>query len=131
MDIKTEFIKQELEKIGKQIDQDQLRAISKYLHYKTGRLEKGRFFEVKKEDGLDGQLTLTHPIYERFLDIKKKQNVSSNVQNWRNRRRKPRAYPIHNRIIMGNYNRLAFNLMYGFTEEVAAEMKRQLDNQSI
>jgi len=125
------FVKKELEQIGKDIDQAQERAISKLLHYRTGRLINYRVFDTREGEYIDGQLTITHPAYERFLDIKKRPKVSANVEDWRKRRTKPKAYPIHNRIIMGHYNRLADRLMFGLTEEMAKEIKSQLDNETI
>ena len=127
--IKTEFVKRALLDIGKEIDKAQGAAIQKYLNYRTGRLLDDRKFDVSRGDFMDGQLTITHPIYERFLDMKKKKGGSNNVNKWRNRKKK--IYPIHNRIIMGNYNRLAYILMYGLTEEVASAIKKDLDNQTI
>ena len=129
--IKTEFVKQCLIEIGKDINEAQERAIRKHLHYRSGRLLNERIFNYEDGNFMDGKLILTHPVYERFLDIKKKPRVSSNVETWRKRRKKPKSYPIHNRIIMGNYNRLASNLMYGLTEEVASKIKQELDNQTI
>lgn len=130
--IKTEFIKQSLQKFNKRVDEAQVRTIRKLLHYRTGRLVNDRIFKIETGKGFDGKAEITHPDYERFLDVKKKARVSENVQHWRKRiRGKPKSYPIHNRIIMGNYNRLAENLMFGFTEEVKASIKQDLDNQTM
>jgi hypothetical protein len=130
--IKTEFIKRALENFNKRVDDAQTAAIRKLLHFKTGRLENNRTFKTETGNGFEGKAVITHPDYERFLDIKKKARVSENVQHWRKRiRGKQKSYPIHNRIIMGNYNRLAENLMYGFTEEVKESIKRDFDNQTI
>jgi hypothetical protein len=81
---------------------------------------------------MDGELQITHPDYERFLDIKKRPKQSDNVTEWKKRTRsKLKSYPIHNKIIMGNYNQLAYNLLYGLTQEVSKEIKTQLHNQNI
>lgn len=130
--IKTEFVKIELEKIGVAINDDQTRSIRKYLNYRTGHLLNDRKFDVIKGNYLDGELQITHPNYERFLDIKKRPKQSDNVTEWKKRTRgKLKSYPIHNKIIMGNYNQLAYNLLYGLTEEVAKDIKTQLNNQNI
>jgi len=130
--IKTEFVKIELEKIGVSINDDQTRSIRKYLNYRTGHLLNDRLFNVTRGSFLDGELAITHPNYERFLDIKKRPKQSDNVTDWKKKTRgKLKSYPIHNRIIMGNYNQLAYNLLYGLTEEVASKIKIQLDNQNL
>ena len=130
--IKVEFVRQELEKIGISINEQEERSIRKYLHFRTGRLLNDRTRVVNQGDFLDGELSMTHPDYKRFLDIKKRPKPSQNVEAWRNRTRgKLKSYPIHNRIIMGNYNQLGYNLLYGFTDEVAKGIKNELDNQTI
>ena len=130
--IKVEFVIQELEKIGVSINNDQTRSIKKYLHFRTGHLMNDRTFDVDKGRFMDGKLTITHPDYERFLDIKKRPKSSQNVADWKKRTRgKLKSYPIHNRIIMGNYNQLGYNLLYGLTDEVAKGIKNELHNQTI
>jgi len=130
-DLKTEFVFQQLQDIAGDIDKAQKSAIQKYLHYKTGRLTHGRRFTVAKGNFLNGEMTLEHPIYERFLDIKKKLKASKSDGGHVRSKRRFRSYPIHNRIIMGHFNRLSYQLLYGFTDEVASQMKKNLDNQNI
>lgn len=111
MGARERFIQDTLETEGKRLLRNQGAAIASGYQRGTGRLESGRSISVSGGDGMDGQLTLTHPIYERFLDIK-------------NRRRK--RLRIHNRFIFGAYASIARRLMYGFTEEVA-EAFREMD----
>lgn len=120
--IRTEFIKRILKEEGQEIDRDQLAAIDKYLQFRTGRLRNDRKQTVEHDGGFDGQLTLTHPIRERFLDIKPK-NLDQ-----RKKRKRRKAYPIHNRIIFGRLNKIAYKLNYGLTQEVADEIKSDLKN---
>ena len=111
MGAREKFIQDTLEQEGKRLLRNQGAAISAGYRRVTGHLETGRSISVSSGDAMDGRLTLTHPIYERFLDIK-------------NRRRK--RLRIHNRFIFGAYASIARRLMYGFTEEVAATF-RDLD----
>lgn len=120
--IRTEFIKRVLQEEGREIDKLQVSAIDKYLHFRTGRLRDDRKQMVEQQSGMDGKLTLLHPIRERFLDIKPK-NISS-----RKNRKRRKAYPIHNRIIFGRLNKIAYKLNYHLTKEVADEIKADLQN---
>ena len=126
--IQKEFVRRTLEEEGHNINDVQTQAINKYLKFRTGRLLRGRKYDIKGSGEMDGKLTITHPVHQRFLDIKPK-NVSVNMQGFRKRSRK--AFPIHNRIVFGHLNRIAFNLMYGLTEEVRESIKNDLDNQTI
>ena len=108
MGARERFIQDTLEQEGKRLLRNQGAAISAGYHRGTGQLESGRSISVSGGGGMDGRLTLSHPIYERFLDIK-------------NRRRK--RLRIHNRFIFGAYAAIARRLMYGFTEEVAAAFR--------
>lgn len=105
MGARERFIADTLESEGKRLLRNQGAAISSSYRRGTGRLEEGRSISVTGGTDADGRLTLTHPVYERFLDIK-------------NRRRK--RMRIHNRFIFGAYAAIARRLMYGYTEEVAA-----------
>jgi len=128
--IKTEFVKRALQDASKSIDRSQELAIRKYLKYRSGTLLNDRHFDVTRGSFMDGRLTITHPIYERFLDMRKKKSSSKNVAAW-SKRSKSKIYPIHNRIIMGNFNKLGYNLLYGLTQEVKEQIIRDLDNQNI
>jgi hypothetical protein len=115
MELKQEFIRRILLEQGKEMDDSMLRAIKTNIRFKygrSGRLENGRTPSVS-----GNELTLTHPIHQRFLDMKAK------LRDGSYRRQK---YPIHNRIVFGHYNRIAFKLMYGFTADVANEIKNTL-----
>ncbi len=120
--IRTEFIKRTLQEQGKNIDKSQVAAIDKYLHFRTGRVRNQRTFETSTDGGFDGKLIATHPIEERFLDMKPKRKDAYK------RRRRRKGFPIHNRIFFGYYNRIAYNLNYGLTREVAEKLKSDLSN---
>ena len=120
--IRTEFIKKVLEEQGKNIDKSQTAAIDKYLHFRTGRLHDQRKFEVSRGSEMDGKLVATHPIRSRFLDMKPKRKDAYK------KRKRSKGFPIHNRIFFGYYNRIAYSLNYGLTEEVAKKLKADLSN---
>jgi len=103
MGIKERFIQETLEQEGARLLRNQGTAIETAYQRRSGRLMGGRSVAVG-----DAKLTFTHPIYERFLDI-----------GGGKRRR------IHNRFVFGTYGAIARRLMYGFTEEVAAEIARK------
>lgn len=109
MGARERFIRDTLETEGRRLLRNQGAAISAGYRRGTGRLDTGRSISVASGDGMDGRLTLTHPVYERFLDIK----------NRRNKRLR-----IHNRFIFGAYASIAKRLMYGFTDEVAAAFRK-------
>lgn len=104
MGIRERFIQDTLETEGRKMLELQTRQIERVTHSRTGNLRRNRYIKVTAD-----QLTLTHPEYERFLDMKKKSGSGK-----RKKRRK-----IHNRYIFGAYTSIAERLMYGFTDEVA------------
>ena len=123
--IRKEFVKRVLQEEGQKIKKAQLLAISKLLQFRSGYLTSNRDYTVKQSGEMDGQLTITHPAYERFLDIKKKQKVSDNTKQFR-KRNKTKSYPIHNRIIFGHYSAIASKLMHHLTDDVKQSIKEDL-----
>ncbi len=96
---------------------NQSEAIKRKLKLKSGHILSARNIVVQEGEGMDGRLTYTHAIYERFLDMKKKDKV-----------RKVRSRKIHNRFIFGAYASIAKRLMHGFTEETATLFRSAADN---
>lgn len=117
MDIKGAFVRRVLQEEGEKMLERQETAISSRLHSRTGTLIRDRKMSVSGGDGLDGQLDFRHPIYERFLDMRK---LGKNGRKRKGRR-------IHNRFVFGAYLSIAKQLMYGFTEEVARKIKEKWD----
>ena len=121
--IKKEFVKRILHDTGHNITKEQAKRIRKYELFKTGYLigsKTDATYKVISNDYSDGKLTLTYPIYERFLDMKKKKKAISKNKN------KKRAFKIHNSVIMGNYNRMLYRLQNDFTEMVKQEIRQKL-----
>ncbi|MBR4299845.1 MAG: hypothetical protein IKT59_09055 [Bacteroidales bacterium] len=117
MDIKGAFVRRVLQEEGETMLERQERAISTRLHRRSGTLLRGRRLTVSGGDGLDGQLDFKHPVYERFLDMKR---LGKNG-------RKRKGKRIHNRFVFGAYSSIAKQLMYGFTEEVARDIREKWD----
>jgi len=113
MKIEEGFIRDILEAQGKATNDASVRAARKHLLFKYGH--SGRLLRDNESSVTGNTLTITHPIYKRFLDMKAKQ---------RDGKPRKRKYPIHNRIVFGHYNEIAYQLMYGFTDEVAEKIKQ-------
>ena len=71
--------------------------------------EAGRLLSGRRVTVTDDRLTLTHPVYERFLDI-------------RNRRKK--RLRIHNRFVFAVYSAIAGKLAAGYRDEAQEIVKR-------
>lgn len=106
MGARERFVLDTLESEGKKLDKYQGEAIGQKVKIRSGYILSARHLAVRGGNEMDGQLTYSHAIYERFLDMRK--------AKYRRRRRR-----IHNRFIFGAYASIAKRLMYGFTEEVA------------
>lgn len=111
MGVKERFIQDVLHEEGRKMLGYQTQQIERVTHSRTGNLRTNRFVRTSSD-----QLTLTHPIYERYLDIKRRGSAG--------RRRKSRK--IHNRYVFGAYASIAERLMYGFTEEVAGQFRESV-----
>ena len=127
--VRKEFVKKILQEEGKELHDNQGKAIAKLLHFHSERLMNERPYRVESEDSMDGEFTTSIPGYGRALDIKPKNRViqeQTKYTHWRQRRR-TKAFPIYNRFVFGHYYTIAYRLMYGLTEEVAAGIKKELE----
>lgn len=121
MSVKARFIRNILEEEGESMLRRQGTAILSKLETRSGTLEKSRSVSVSSgSDSFDGKMTFQHVAYERFLDLRRLRYGSKVVS----RRRK-----IHNRYVFGAYSRIAERLMYEFTDEVAASIRQQIENE--
>ena len=69
--IRARFIYKILQEEGGRFLDRQTSQIQAKVKERSGRLLSGRRFQVYGSDGdFDGELVFTHPIYERFLDIR-------------------------------------------------------------
>lgn len=125
--VKREFVRQKLTEEGRDLLDEQGKAIRKLLQFRTGHLLNDRTMSVSSSDSLDGNLEFTIPSYGRFLDINPKRRNTTNTSNfgyWKKRRSRNFAFAIYNRYVFGLYYGLAYRLRYGLTDDVAAAIKR-------
>lgn len=115
--VRARFIKKTLEAEGDDFLKRQTNRITSTLHMRTGRLLSGRKILVYGgNDEFDAKMTLDHPAYERFLDIRHLSN-----------QRKGHKRNIHNRLIFSTYGKIAERLMWGFTDDVRETLKSEID----
>jgi hypothetical protein len=98
---------------------------------RTGTLLRSRDYSVKEKSAQEVQMNLTHPDYERFIDMKKKFLGKRGGKGiFKNRDvlfRKP-GIPIHNRIIWGKLNPISFRLMHELVGLVVDEHEKIFGN---
>lgn len=82
---------------------------------------KGRSYST---DG--DSLTYTQSALYRFVDMKKLRHPGSSTQY-----KRKRVYDFHNRIIMGHYNGIMKELIYGAADEVKADLQNKLGDINI
>lgn len=68
-------------------------------------------------------LTYTQAALYRFVDMKKLRYPGTNTQY-----KRKKVYDFHNRIIMGHYNGIMKELIYGAAAEVEAGLKSKINN---
>jgi hypothetical protein len=122
--VKKRFVKQLLENEGQRLMKYQGLAMRRYLSFHTGETERERDVTVSGGDDMDGKLSFTARSHVRFLDIKRKGN---RIQAGRIKGNKVRR--IFNRVIMQQYNGIAMRLMYDYTDEVAASIRKNFEKQ--
>lgn len=105
MSAKDRFITSTLESEGQRMLTLQSAEIAQ-MNSITGNLANGRRVIVS-----DNTLTLYHPIYERFLDMR-------HLSGRKHKRRK-----IHNRFVYGTYSAISKKLINGFSDEVFDAMR--------
>ena len=71
-------------------------------------------------------LTYTQAALYRFVDMKKLRYPGTETQY-----KRKKVYDFHNRIIMGHYNGIMKELIYGAAEEVVADLRSKIDNTNI
>lgn len=98
------FVQDVLREEGDFLITRQGKEIAARTKSRTGNLISGRRVTTTAD-----RLSFTHPVYERFLDMKRGK---------RKRRR------IHNRFVYGTYATIADKLMNGIRERVADEFKQ-------
>lgn len=115
--IRARFIRKVLQEEGNRFLSRQTSQIQSKVKERSGRLLAGRRFQVYGSDGdFDSELVFTHPVYERFLDIRHLGGREKGVRR-----------QIHNRPTLAAYNRIAERLMTEFTESTQAALRAEID----
>lgn len=120
MGVKERFIKETLESQGQRMLRAQGQAMEEALRFHTRETYGRRHITVTEGGELSGTLTFTHTVQERFLDLRRLRHGSTESK-------RPKSRQIHNRFVMGTYNAIARELMYGFTEDVAARIRAEME----
>ena len=121
MGVRERFIKETLESQGQRMLRAQGLAMEEGLRFHTGETYGRRRITVTEGDEMSGTLTFHHTVQERFLDLKRLRHGSTESK-------RPKSRRIHNRFVMGMYNAIARELMYGLTEDVAARIREEWEN---
>ena len=120
MGIRDRFIRETLEQQGERMLRRQGVAMEESLRFHTRETLTSRRIYVTEGSEMSGTMTFIHTVQERFLDLKRLRHGSEES-------RRPRNRQIHNRFVMSMYNAVANELMYGFTEEVAARIRKEFE----
>lgn len=97
------FIEDTLAKAGEEMYRRQTAEIAASVGSRSGTLLQSR--EVYTSGSI---LSLVHPDYERFLDMRRLHG------------REHKRTRIHNRFVYSTYESIAYRLLHGVTEEFAA-----------
>jgi len=114
--LEDRFIQQVLREEGNEIKIEQLKFMSSRGFTSTELLTK--INTVVNNTTLQH----THLTRHRFIDMK--------TRNTRQGKIKKKNHPIHNRILFGHMNNVVRRLSFGFTEDVVAQIKGELENQN-
>ena len=120
MGVEERFIKATLESQGQRMLRAQGQAMEESLRFHTRETYGRRHITVTEGGELSDTLTFTHTVQERFLDLKRLRHGTTESK-------RPKSRQIHNRFVMGTYNAIARDLMYGFTEDVAARIRSEME----
>lgn len=101
-------------------------------HARKMNTEQMRGYSAFKDPSFTGRsyttdgdsLTYTQAALYRFVDMKKLRYPGSNTQY-----KRKKVYDFHNRIIMGHYNGIMKELIYGASEEVIADLKKNFPDE--
>jgi len=131
------FVQASLKKYGFELRNLMIQDIDDKNLINESVLMHGINFEVKRAGYMGGSLKFTFPSYGRFIEINYFKRRNTSISSIRNeaihsiygiRKRKPKKkdtrFYTHN--VFGLLNDLIGELMYGFTEAVRLDMRKQL-----
>lgn len=114
--LEDRFIQQVLREEGNEIKMAQIKLMSS-RGFTSPEL-------MTKIDTAVNNTTLhhTHLMRHRFIDMKTRQTRQGKI--------KKKNHPIHNRVLFGHMNNIVRRLSFGFTDDVVAQIKGELEGQS-
>jgi len=107
--LERRYISKTLSTNAKNLEAAQDRLFSKF-NFKNNNISSRRSFIVT-----ENTLEFTHLMKERFIDMK------------RNNGQKKKNYPIHNKIVIGYFNNIIYQLQFGFTQAVKKQVAQELN----
>ena len=116
MDVKGRYIEEVLSDEALLLKGRQDAAIASKLHKRSGHLLLGRFYNVIVS-GHSGRISIQHPVYERFVDMRSLYRDGVLV--------KRKRVKIHNKFVWGTFAAISSRLMNGFTDEAAKEIRQR------
>lgn len=124
--IKTRFAYEILKEEWADFERRHRAVIKSRTTRHTGRLEDDRTYSTRIE-GHKSVASFQHPVYERFIDMRK--NYFGEFQTrWGTERDKlvrKKGIPIHNRMIFGKLNPLSYRLLNELGEQVRGYIRRK------
>lgn len=127
--IKMRFATKILREEWKDFEKRHRDVIKRKTTRRTGRLEDDRKYKVEKNSDAKSTASFSHPIYERFLDMRK-----NYMGDWKHRAgvqqdlmKRRAGIKIHNRIIYGKLNPISFRLMHDLKEEIINYTRKRLN----
>lgn len=106
--LEKKFIRKKLGETAKEIERVQDTRMSSF---------SSEFWNNRRFTVTDDQLDFEHLKVHRFVDMRRRQLKDGTKIN-------KKSYPIHNRVVMGQYSQLTRELAYGFTEEVKNQLRQ-------
>lgn len=126
--LKQRYLKKVLMYEGLAIRKDQQAKIGSEDLYQTGAMERTISVDVVQADYTSGDLELSFVKYLRFLDIKPKSKLSKYKRKGAKRTTgRKKSYGLYNRIVFGHFNNIISKLAYGYTEEVKAKLRAEIN----
>lgn len=106
--LEKKFIRQKLEETSQEIQRVQDSRMASF---------NSDFWNNRKFSVTDNQLDFEHLKVHRFVDMRRRTLKDGTKIN-------KKSYPIHNRVVMGQYSQLTRELAYGFTEEIKNQLRQ-------
>ncbi len=109
--LKGRFVRKMLQETANEIQQASSKKMGSF---------KSSFWANRSFSVTDNEMHYDHLKVHRFIDMRTRTASDGTKQ-------KKKFYPIHNRIVMGQYSQLVRELSFGFTEEIKNQLRTIID----